>query len=294
MNLQSQLDLAGATAIRQNKNITVRAAEVVIPFDKPLRVPSHVSLVSAGEGIRPTVLFYVGKQTSVPLISLEGNQSYGRSFGGFDLQIQDSTLPNMTALRSTGNINSTIRDFRFSHYGVDCWGIVINDIESTTVEKVDVHCASPLSIWSGDNHAFRDMDLGASTDDRVINQQLPAACVWIAGMPYHWIFDGSQTWQGGQHAIYGRVTSPNTGSGLFLHHVRYEQSTSSTDPHRAAVDLRFLEKQLECLLIGPGCRFTDRVKAVDARGIWRVEISESTWIKGSIDTMLAIEAIDTY
>lgn len=275
-SLQEQIDNACRKAVLMNKTYSVVLGEDPIRFETaPLRIWSHVDLTGGQGASRAARLIYTGPQTDQPLIVLEGN-SYGARLQGIDLRVADPDLEGIVGIQVGGKVkNATIENCSFTHWGQDTFGLHVIGHESLTVRKCEFRCSVPLVMDGGDNHHFEDLDLGAGTAKqdlpRLYSGDVPRTCVWIRGMPNQWTWDGSQTFQGGDHAFFGRVDSPSTGQVLRIEGLRYEQSLSvSSDEHRA-IDLEFLDRALERLVM-VGCRWGEnRRKGLKVIGCWSVQ-----------------------
>lgn len=270
-----RIDQAATIAREQNKTISVIVEEGVYRSPIPLRIPSHIAVTTASGATRSWRWIYTGPATSDPLVELTGN-SYGATIRGLDLRVADPELSDLVGIRVGGQVkNATIENVVFTHKGRDCIGLEIRGHESLTVEKVELRCSVPLVIAGGDNHVFRDLDIGSAvTEEQRIawhSGRFPATCVWLQGMPNQWTFEGSFTAQGGDHAFYGRVESPKTGQVLRIEGLRYEQSLSNDSEELRAVDLEFTDRALERLVL-IGCRWGgNRKKGLKVIGCWDVE-----------------------
>lgn len=275
-SLQERIDAACRSAGRLNKTYSVVIGEEPIRFDTaPLRIWSHVDFTSPTGAPRTARLIYTGPQTDQPLISLEGN-SYGARLRGIDLRVADPDLVNLVGIRVGGEVkNATIENCNFTYWGQDTFGLQVVGHESLTVRKCEFRCSVPMVVDGGDNHHFEDLDLGAGTVkqdlSRVYSGAIPRTCVWLRGMPNQWTWDGSQTFQGGDHAFYGRIDRPQTGQVLRIEGLRYEQSLSVTSQDKYAIDIQFLDRALERLVM-IGCRWGEnRQKGLNVQGCWSVE-----------------------
>ncbi len=257
--IQAELDRAGWQAAWQNKSVVVQVPAGVYRFVK-LRIPAHVALVfGTGLASREADLIYVGGDDQT-LIMMAGG--YGPLLAGCQIRSQRLDAARLTALLVENCINPQLLNVRVDLRGVDTIGLDWRGRESLAAQNVELRAAVPLRYGWGDNGSFRNFDMGANGK----TDQLPNTVVWIAGMPQQINFDGYQTWQGGNHAIWGEVHSNRSGQGLNLYNVRYEQSTSTGDASTAAIHLHFTGRSLESLLV-IGSRWTDRQKGWDLRGV---------------------------
>lgn len=289
LTLQEQLKEAGIWAAKHNRNYTVKIPESGIAhmFSVPLIIPPHVSLIGDGAGSRAARLGYNGPETDQPLINVVGN-GYGAEIGGFEIALSDRSLPNVTALQIGGATkNAKVRDIRFEHFGKDTLGIVVQGHESLTVEHCEFRCTVPVVYEAGDNITFRDMDIGTATTEAarasMSSGRYPLTCVWIKKLPDHLLFEGSQTWQGGDHMIYARLENQTIfGSGLRIENVRWEQSLSKASTSKYAIDFRNAGPQrLEVFTVGSNVRFADRQRGIYVTGCWWLGLSESAWRTGT-------------
>lgn len=266
---QKKLNELGTKAAFRNKSFTLVIPEGEYEFVS-LSIPKNVSLIASPTTTRSVRLRYVGPGDST-LVTLQG---YGARFSGCDMLAKDPQAPRLVGIRVEDALNAEVDRVRFAHYGVDSQGIVIAGRESITVQKCEFRCAVPVTYAWGDNVVFRDLDIGGATtaESRAsLHATTPSTCVWIQGMPDQVVFDGSQTWQGGDHALFGEIDRPRTGQGLNIYNLRYEQSLSREDPQKAAVHLRFADRGLENLLI-VGSRWTDRKAALHTNAIQQITL----------------------
>jgi hypothetical protein len=255
---QLRLDAAGAIAARRNKSITVVVAEGEYSFTN-LLIPPHVSLVADPATTRSVRLRYVGDGDET-LFTFQGEKGYGSRLAGFTV---DAWQPRLTGIKVENAINPVIEDCRINLLGEDSIGLHVAGRESLTTNRLELRASVPIRIDWADNCAFRDCDLGAS--GRV--KDLPNCVVHLNGPPSQITFDGSQTWQGGDHAIFGERDGVLTkGQNLNLYNVRWEQSTSRDDVTKAAIHLRFTPRGFENLVM-IGCRWTDRVRGFNLAGV---------------------------
>ena len=260
---QRALDSLGIKAAFRNKSYTLVIPEGEYEFVS-LRIPKNVSLIASPTTTRSVRLRYVGTGDST-LVTLQG---YGSRFSGFDLIAKDQKDPRLVGVKVDKALNAEVDRIRFAHYGVDTQGIVIAGQESITVQKCEFRCSVPVSYVWGDNVVFRDMDIGGATSAESLasmNDQFPSAVVWLQGIPNQVVFDGSQTWQGCAHAIFGEIDSQQTGQNFNIYHLRYEQTMTAADKATPAVDLKFADRGFENLVF-VGCRWTDRVNGFDISG----------------------------
>lgn len=260
LGIQSDLNALGKIAANRNKTLTYIIPEGEYDFET-LTVPANVSLIGGSGSIRSVRLSYVGRGNQT-LILMRG---YGSRFQGFELVSKTLDAPRVTAIKLDACLNPEVSRTRVDLRGVDCVGLDLAGKESVKIDTVELRCSNPIFYRWGDNVVFRDCDLGASSNV----ESLVDAVVTFKGMPHQVIFDGYQTWQGGKHAIFGEVTSPQAGQGLNLYNFRYEQSTSREDPNLAAIHLKFLDRHLENLLI-VGSRWTDRSRGFNLQNILTV------------------------
>lgn len=253
-SIQAEINAAAWKSSWSNLTVTVTIPEGVYEFVS-LVIPGHVYLRGTGEG-RSVRLRYVGEGNATLVTLLPG---YAKGLSNIEILSKNPDAPNLTAVSIEGAINSEIRNFRFAHRGPDSTGIAIKGRESTVVSDVDVRCTTPIRYAWGDNIQYHNCDLGSYGRSVVV----------IEGMPNQITFDGYQTWQGGESAVYGVVDSPRTGQGLNIYNLRYEQSTGRDTV--AAIDLRFVNRGLENLVI-MGSRWTDRKYSFDTRGVQRLTV----------------------
>lgn len=246
-SLQDRLDAAGKIAVAQNKSITVVVEEGTYDF-VTLRVPPHVSLVATQEATRSVRLRHIGDGDQT-LILVAGNEGYGTRISGFEIL---ATAPRCVGIEFEKTINAELNNVRLVLKGEDSVGVRVKGKESISLTRLESRATVPVEYVWGDNIAFHDCDLGCMNNGK----NLKNTVVLITGMPNQVIFDGSQTWQGGDYAIYGEVTSAKSGQGLNVYNMRYEQSTSLTKDIPAFY-LNFKDRHLETFLL-MGCRYTDR------------------------------------
>jgi hypothetical protein len=260
--IQDRLDAAGKIAAAGNRSIVVTEQPGKYEFVS-LDIPPHVFLVfGTGEASREGDLVYVGGDNpSAPLITVRGGYSTG--LAGCQIRTKRANEANVVGIKVENAINSVIRNVRVDLKGVDCIGVQIAGRESFTISRLESRASVPIQILWGDNLALRDCDLGAS--GRV--ELLPNACVHLLGAPHQITFDGSQTWQGGDHAVFAEVSGVAVkGQNLNLYNVRWEQSTSRDDASKAAIHLRFTPRGFENLVL-IGCRWTDRARGFNLAGV---------------------------
>lgn len=269
LETQAKLDEAGKTAAAGNRSVAV-----IIPPGRyelvTLKIPANVALVfGTGLAIREGDLVYVGSGGDV-VLSMEGG--YGTTVAGCQIRSKRGDEQSVTGIRVSNVVNGLIANVRVDLRGARSTGLVISGRESMVVSRAELRAATPFRYEWGDNCSFRDLDLGCTGNE--VEGGSPAACVLIRGMPHQLTFDGSQTWQGGDHAVWGEVASPISGQNLNIANMRYEQSLSAADPNKAAIHLRFTDRKLENLLI-VGSRWTDRKRAFNTYGITQTTVSGS-------------------
>lgn len=284
--LQEHINAAASKASALNMTQTVVVPDGSIIRSDPgqtLTIPSSVVVTSETGTVRSWRLIFMNPAKNAVLVEFVGD-SYGAGFFGADIRVNPYEAGCITGCKTaTKTKNATIRHIRFEHRGMDVFGLHVRGHESLTVEKCEFRCSVPVVMEGGDNHVLRDMDLGTSvTEDQRVQQHsgnLPCTCIWIKSMPNTWVFDGSQTWQGGDHAVFGEVNSAKSGQNLSLYNFRYEQSLSRDSDDLRAIDLRFTGSHLERLLIC-GSRWTQRKKGFYVINCLDVEHIAS-WITGT-------------
>ncbi len=260
---QKALDALGIKAAFRNKSFSLVIPEGEYDFVS-LRIPKNVSLIADPTTTRSVRLRYVGAGDTT-LVTLQG---YGSRFSGFDLIAKDPKAPRLLGVHVDIAMNAEVDRIRFAHYGVDSLGVLIAGRESITVQKCEFRCSVPVAYRSGDNIVFRDMDIGGATSAdslAVMNDQFPSTVVWLQGQPNQVVFDGSQTWQGCTHAIYGEIEAPRTGQNLNIYNLRYEQPLTPKDAKTPAVYLKFADRGFENLVF-VGCRWSDRANGIEISG----------------------------
>jgi hypothetical protein len=262
LETQARLDEAGRVAALQNKSVTVQVDSGQYEFVS-LSIPGNVRLqFGTGGASREGDLIYVGDGDST-LITLQSG--YATSAAGFQLRTKRGVEPNLIGIDIRDVINGGCENVRVDLRGTDTVGLRVAGRESLVVSKAEFRASVPVLYEWGDNIAFHDLDLGCNSK----GDKLKNACVLFRGMPHQVVFDGSQTWQGGEHAVFGEISTPSSGQGLNLYNLRYEQSTSTQNPNKAAIHLWFTDRKLENLLI-VGARWTDRKNAMSLLGITQI------------------------
>lgn len=257
IDTQAELDRLGIRAKASNKSLTLTIPEGAYDFEQ-LRIPAHVSMVASSNAPRSVRLRYVGSGNET---AIEVSGGYGSLVSGFEI-LSQKPVPNLTAFSFRDCKNSSFENSRIDIRGVDNIGVSLNGRESLKLECVESRASVPLVYSWGDNSVIRDADLGCSGN----NQDLPSTVVWITGMPANLTFDGYQTWQGGQRAMYGVVQKPNKGQAICIYNLRYEQSSALDDPTKAAIDLTFGDRAMENLVI-IGSRWTVRKAGIRTQGV---------------------------
>lgn len=285
-DLQEMIDAAAARSAE-----LALAVPVIVPDGCIIRGQPGETLIwrastvirTASGDLRSGRIVFTNPEPGAVLIQGVGD-SYGAGFKGFDLRCNPADASDFTFIQ-TGRQqkNATIANLRIEHRGKDVLGLVVDGQESLTVEKVESRCSVPVVLWRGDNIAIRDGDFGtAATEEAratMHSGKYPCTCIWVRGMPNSWTFDGSQTWQGGDHAVFGEVESATSGQNLNLYNFRYEQSLSRASDDKRAIELRFTGAHLERVLI-VGSRYTDREKGLYVTGALQVEWIGS-WLPGT-------------
>lgn len=215
-----------------------------------ITVPGNVILQAGdGNGIEAD-LVYVGRGDET-VVTVKGGYSTG--LRGFRIRTKRQNEPRVVGVKVDDVTNGLAENIRIDLRGVDCVGVQIAGRESLTLRRLEARASVPIRYEWGDNIAFHDCDLGATGNV----ESGPSCIVHLAGMPHQITCDGSQTWQGGDHAVYGVVDSATTGQGLNLYNVRWEQSTSTNDPAKYAIQIRCVNRAFESLML-VGCRWTNR------------------------------------
>lgn len=289
MNLSELNELvaaASAEAARLNMTqvITIPDATIVRgDVGELLQIPSHVYITSESGTCRSWRLIFRDPPEGANLVEFIGD-SYGAGFAGCDIRVNPYEAPRITGIKTSSEMkNATIKNVRFETRGMDVQGLWISGHESLTVQKCEFRCSVPIVYNGGDNHVFRDIDIGTAVTEEQRAQMhsgaLPCTCVWVKSMPNHITFDGSQTWQGGDYAIYGVIDSPRSGQCLSLYNVRYEQTLSRFAEDKYAVYLHFTDRHLERFMMY-SCRWTDRLKGLYIRGCLQADWM-GCWIPGT-------------
>lgn len=268
--LQDRINAAAKRSSQLNMTQVVTVEDgSIFRLDEPLAIPKHVYLTSQSGAKRSWRLVFTVSDGS--LINFTGN-SYGAGLAGVDIRVYGDNVTAIEVGKSTKN--ASIENIRFQTREKDCVGLHVRGHESLKVESCEFRCSVPVRISGGDNHVFRDLDLGTSTSERQRTQmhsgKFPCTCVWIDHIVNQWSFDGYQTYQGGDHAFFGRVDSQQTGQVLRIEGLRYEQSLSKDDWTKAAIDMEFTDRSLERLVL-VGCRWgQNRVSGMHVKGCWQV------------------------
>lgn len=249
LTLQARLDAAGKLASDRNKSVTVVVEEGEYDF-VTLRVPPHVSLVATQEATRSVRLRYVGDGDQTLITVANG---YGSRISGFEITTKNQA-PRCIGISFEGSINAELNNVRINLQGQDTVGVRIKGRESITLSRLESRATVPVEYVWGDNICFRDCDLGCDGPAAT----LPSTVILLTGMPNQLIFDGSQSWQKGKYAIYGRINAQKSGQGLNINNLRYEQSTATDEP---AIDIEFQDRYMESLTI-TGSRWTDRLNGI--------------------------------
>lgn len=284
--LQELVNAAAEKAREWNMTFTVTVPDGSIIRGQPeevLVIPSHVFVTSESGKTRTWRLIFQKPPPDSVLIQFQGD-SYGAGLAGCDIRVNPYDAPNITGIRTDFKTkNATIEHVRFEHRGMDALGLHVRGHESLTVQKCEFRCSVPVVLNGGDNHVFRDMDIGTAVTEEMRAQfhsgLLPCTCIWVKSMPFHITFDGSQTWQGGDFAVFGIVDSKTSGQSLTLYNVRYEQTLSRASEEFRAVYLKFMDRHLERLSMY-SCRWTDRAKGFYIVGCLNVEYI-GCWIPGT-------------
>lgn len=217
------------------------------------------------------------------LIKFHGD-SYGSGLVGCDIRVNPYEASDITAIETDSKTkNAIIEHCRFEHRGKDVLGLRVAGHESLTVNKCEFRCSVPLVLRSGDNHVFRDMDIGTAVTEEQREQwhsgKYPCTCIWYQGMPDQHSFEGSFTAQGGDHLVYGIVDRAISGQVLALRNIRWEQPLSRLSEEKRAIHLEFTNRHLERLILD-GVRWTDRTKGYYIKGCLRVD-EIGSWIPGT-------------
>lgn len=283
IDLAERLDGAYRVAMPEGRNVTVWIGGNY-RINQPIVVPAGVVLASEGEGVRPVRLSYRGEPGTPDrprtIVSLAGG--WGGGLRGVEIVAE---ADNLIGIGAANLYNATIADVRVDLRGTDCIGVDIRGRESVRLVNANLLATVPLCVHWGDNLVFRDLDLAAATEREQTRRRavtLPSTCVRLLGLPNHWTFDGYQTWAGAERAMSAHASGSVAGSGLFLSHVRYEQSLSLAVDGIAAWDLDFPERPLEAVSFGPGCRHTARRDAMRLVGVHRLEISPAAVLPGRV------------
>lgn len=253
LETQAKLDAAGVIAKKGNRNISVVIEPGRYEF-VTLRVPPHVVLVGGtGWGACECDLVYVGSGTDT-CITVDGGGGYSSGIVGFKIRTKFNNEPNLVGLRIDKSINGFAANMRIDLRGKDCIGVQVAGQESLTFSRIESRATIPVQYLRGDNISFSNCDFGASPTSGVF----PSTVLHLAGLPHQITFDGSQTWQGGDHAVYGDIGDERTtGQILSLYGVRWEQSTSVDDPGKPGILIECDGRSFEGL-IQIGCRWSAR------------------------------------
>lgn len=258
-HVQQQIDELAEISLRKNKTITLEIPEGEYDFYS-LRVKGHVSLKFGSGYSRSVRLRYIGKGDQT-LITLPNG--YGNTISGLEL-LSKSHVRNLVGVRFEGTINGAFENARIDLRGVNNIGIQIAGRESLVIQRVEARAAIPLHYVMGDNIIFRDLDLGSITrtnPELYVAENFPQAIVLLHNMPNQLRFEGYQTWQGGKHAVYGKINSRYTGQNLSLSNVRWEQAYLPDEEGTYAIHLEYLDRALENFSISDS-RWTTRKNGI--------------------------------
>lgn len=254
---QDALNQAGEIARRKNKTVTLVVAPGEFDFVE-LKIPQHVSMIADPPVARSTRLRYIGGngKTWIEL----GKGGYGSTMAGFELVDATGQASDCTAIDTNGAINPRLSDLRIVQKGADCVALYLKGRESIIVERCELRSSVPVRYGWGDNICLSHSDLGASGNVR----DYPSAVFWMENNPNQITLDGSCTAQGGDYLVYGRTDEPRTGQNLLIIGCRWEQSTSTDDPEKYAIDIACNNRAFENLTL-IGCRWTQRKAGVKIR-----------------------------
>lgn len=253
--IQDQLNAAGIAAAFRNKSMTVLVPEGEYDFVS-LRIPPHVSLIADPCVTRSARLRYIGGNDAVG-ITIAGNNGYGSTLAGFEI-VSRQPVEDFVAVKVDGTINARIAECRINLANcINSIGVQVAGRESLTVERVEARATVPVQYRWGDNLVLRDCDFGATIDEGGIrNASLPSCVLHVVGMPQQITMESCSA-QGGDHLVYGEVNSNVSGQGLNIWNVRWEQSTSTDNPAKAAIHLMCYRNHLENIFVA-GSRWTKR------------------------------------
>lgn len=284
-------------------------------FHRPLKIGKDFSIVSEGAGARSTeVIFYDVHNYPIvdgfrALLQLE-NRGDGRKFSGLNINAyalyngQQVQVDNVIAIRASSLSSSEFDGIKINlqnlfgnnHIGISVEKkAILNNTESVVFRNIAVYAPIPFYIVSGDNLHFEDLDLTCTNGP--VSGTFKSACVQYgpSSKPDHHIFDGSQTWQGGRHALYLNSNAKFRGSGLILRNVRYEQSMGTGDiPNESPVPAWVIKFENDSsnpvasevsrateVVTMDGCRHSENHQiAYELRNIMRVQINHNCRLNG--------------
>lgn len=276
--LQAAVDAAAVEARAANMTIPVVVPDGTVIRCQPgerLTIPSHVFVTTESGIDRSGRIVARGLQPGESVIEFT-ESSFSAGIRGFSITYADADGEGITGIRTSGlTKNALVENCHIDFWRrMDCVGLEIRGHESVIVRRFTCRSSVPIIMAGGDNHHLSDLDITAATSEQMralMNGDLPATCVWIKSMPNQWTFGGSFTAQGGDHAFFGRVSSPRTGQVLAIEHLRYEQSLSVFSEDKRAIDLAFDDRALERLVL-VGCRWGEnREKGLRVTGCWSVQ-----------------------
>ena len=278
---QRALKYAQDLSNSEAKNVTVRAPAASYRVDVPFEVRGNVDLLfGSGIGSRHARVHFDLENGSTLVHMAGGNY---RTIAGAEFRTTGKQ-ESIVGISVESAVNCSIRNMRVDlTHNTDSQPLLLRrsptsryNLESLSVESAHLLGTQPIHKLSGDNNCFRDCDLTCNNNAK----DLKPGCVVYGpnSGPDHDIFEGYQTWQGGEVALEIDTERSKSSSGLILRNVRYEQSTIDTTPawifkfNRSACDL----------IVMDGVRNSPRDLSVHHRNVTRIDIRHGSKLFGGI------------